>query len=66
MLRKVENYIDEKGYSIYTTGNLKTYQEAVTLQNQVKQEGVKNPTVTAYFQGKKIPVEEAKKINKEL
>jgi len=66
MLRKVDTYLDEKGFTIYSTGNLKTHQEAVTLQSQVKQEGVKNPIVTAYYQGKKITVEEAKKINKEL
>jgi len=66
VLRKVENYTDEKGVKIYTTGNLKTYQEAVTMQTQVKQEGVKNPTIIAFQKGKKITVEEAKKINKEL
>lgn len=65
-LRKIENYTDEKGIKIYTTGNLKTFQEAVTLQNQVKQEGVKNPTIIAFQKGKKITIEEAKKINNEL
>lgn len=65
LLRKVENYTDEKGVKIYTTGSLKTYQEAVTLQSQVKQEGVKTPTIVAYKKGKKIPLEEAKKLNGE-
>jgi len=66
VLRKVENYTDEKGVKIYTTGNLKTYQEAVTLQNQVKKEGVKNSTVIAFQKGKKITIDEARKINNEL
>lgn len=65
-LRKVENYTDEKGLKVYTTGNLKTFQEAVTLQSQVKQEGVKNPTIIAFQKGKKITVDEAKKLNNEL
>jgi len=66
ILRKVENYTDEKGLKVYTTGNLKTYQEAVTLQAQVKQEGVKNPLIIAFQKGKKITVDEAKKLNHEL
>ena len=66
VLRKVENYNDEKGVTIYTTGNLKTYQEAVTLQNQVKQEGVKNSTIIAFQKGKKIAIDEARKITNEL
>jgi hypothetical protein len=65
-LRKVENYTDEKGVKIYTTGNLKTYQEAFTMQAQVKQEGVKNPIIIAFQKGKKITVDEAKKLNNEL
>lgn len=65
-LRKVENYTDVKGIKIYTTGNLKTYKEAVTMQTQVKQEGVKNPIIIAFQKGKKITVDEAKKLNNEL
>jgi len=66
VLRKVENYSDEKGIKIYTTGNLKTYKEALTMQNQVKHEGVKNPVIVAFQNGKKVAIEEAKKISKEL
>jgi hypothetical protein len=66
LLRKVENYKDEKGITIYTTGNLKTYQEALTLLAQVKLEGIKTASVTAYNNGKKIPLEEAKKISNEV
>jgi hypothetical protein len=66
VLRKVENHKDEKGVKIYTTGSLKKYQEAVLMQNQVKQEGIKNATIVAFQNGKKITVIEARKINKEL
>lgn len=65
MLRKVENYKDEKGITVYTTGSLKTYQEAVTLQSQVKLEGIKNATIAAYNNGKRITPEEARKLNNE-
>lgn len=61
VIRKVEKYTDEKGITIYTTGNLKNYQDAVTLQNQVKQEGIKNAMITAYQNGKKIPINAVKK-----
>ncbi|HCY43243.1 MAG TPA: hypothetical protein DHV48_18225 [Prolixibacteraceae bacterium] len=57
MIRKIDKHIDSKGVTIYTTGNLKSYQEAVTLQNQIKQEGAKNPTITAYKDGKKVQVD---------
>ncbi len=66
VIRKIDNSKDEKGMTIYTTGNLKTYKEAATMQAQVKQEGVKNATITAYKNGKKIAVDEAKKISNEL
>lgn len=66
VLRKVENYKDEKGVVVYTTGNLKKYQEALTMQNQVKHEGIKNATIAAYNNGKRISLEEAKKLTNDL
>lgn len=66
IIRQIENYKDEKGVTIYTTGNLKTWKEAVTMQKQVKQEGVKSPVVVAYKDGKKIAVNDARKITNEL
>jgi hypothetical protein len=65
LIRKIDKNKDEKGLTVYTTGNLKAYQEAVTMQNQVKQEGVKNPTIIAFQNGKKIDISEARKINNE-
>jgi hypothetical protein len=64
-IRKVEKYIDDKGVTIYTTGTLRLYQEAETMLNQVKQEGVKNALIAAYQNGKKITIEEARKLNNE-
>lgn len=66
IIRKVENHVDEKGFKTYTTGNLRLYTEAETMLSQVKQEGVKTAVITAYQNGKKIPVTEAKKLNNEL
>lgn len=65
LLRKVESYKDEKGITVYTTGNLKTYQEALTLQGQVKLEGIKNAIIAAYNSGKRITLDEARKTNNE-
>jgi hypothetical protein len=65
MLRKVESFKDEKGITVYTTGNLKRYQDAVTLQGQVKLEGIKNASISAYNNGKKITLDEARKLNNE-
>ena len=65
MLRKVESYKDDKGVTYYTTGSVKNYQDAVTLQNQVKLEGMKNATISAFNNGKKITPEEARKLNNE-
>jgi len=65
MLRKVENYKDEKGVTVYTTGSLKNYQDAVTMQSQVKLEGIKNATIAVYNNGKRITLEEARKLNNE-
>ena len=65
MLRKVETYKDEKGITLYTTGSLKRYQEALTLQSQVKLEGIKNASIAAYNKGKRITLDEAMKLNNE-
>ena len=65
MLRKVESYKDEKGVTVYTTGSLKNYQDAVTLQGQVKLEGIKNATIAVYNNGKRITLDEARKLNNE-
>lgn len=66
LIRNVENYVDDNGVKIFTTGNLRLYNEAVTMQNQVKQEGIKNAIIVAYHDGKRITLTEARKLNNEL
>lgn len=66
LIRNVENYVDDNGVKIFTTGNLRLYNEAVIMQNQVKQEGIKNAIIAAYKNGKRITVTEARKLNNEL
>ena len=65
VIRKVENYVDDKGLKVYTTGNLRLYSDAERMLAQVKQEGIKNAVINAYQNGKKITVVEAKKLNNE-
>ncbi len=65
ILRKVDITKDEKGVTYYSTGNLKSYKEALTLQTQVKLEGIKNPSVVAYKNNIRIALDEAKKLTNE-
>lgn len=60
MIRKVENYIDDNGVVVYTTGNLNNYDDALLMLSQVKQEGVKDAIIAAYRNGKRITLEPAK------
>jgi hypothetical protein len=64
ILRKVENYTDENGVVVYTTGNLTSYEDAVVMQKQVKQEGIKDCKIAAYLNGKRITLEQAKELDK--
>jgi hypothetical protein len=65
LIRKIENYTDENGVVVYTTGNLKNLEDAVKMQNQVRREGVEDAFVVPYFKGKRITLEEAKKLEAE-
>jgi hypothetical protein len=65
MIRKVETYADEKGVVVYTTGNLTRYEDAQIMLTQVKQEGVKDATIAAYLNGKRITLEQAKETEKQ-
>ncbi len=61
-IRKIENYTDDKGVVVYTTGNLTNFDDAMTMLKQVQQEGVEDAIIAAYFKGKRIPLTEAKEI----
>ncbi len=55
-IRIVETHKDEKGNTVYTTGNLKNFADAVKLQGQVRQEGITDAFVIAMQNGKRIPL----------
>ena len=61
-IRKIENYTDDKGVVVYTTGNLSKFEDAVKMKDQVRQEGVEDAFVVPYFNGKRITLEKAKNI----
>ncbi len=62
LIRKIENYTDEKGVVVYTTGSLTTLEDAEKMHSQVKQEGIQDAVIAPYFNGKRIPLEQAKQI----
>jgi tetratricopeptide (TPR) repeat protein len=55
-LRKIDEYTDERKYKIFTIGNFAKYNDANTLKNQLKLEGVKGAFIVAYKNGIKIQV----------
>jgi len=62
VIRKVENYTDENGVVVYTTGNLANYEDAVQMQKQILQEGIKDPKIAAYLSGKRITLNKQKNL----
>ncbi len=62
VIRTIDSYSDEKGVVVYTTGNLTRYEDALKMQNQVKQEGIQDAVVVPYLKGKRITLEQAKQI----
>ena len=60
LIRKIDNYTDDRGVVVYTTGNLTNFEDAMTMLKQVQQEGVEDAIIAAYFKGKRIPLTEAK------
>lgn len=61
-IRKIENYTDDRGVVVYTTGSLIRLEDAIKMQNQVRLEGIEDAFVVPYFNGKRITLEEAKKL----
>ena len=66
LIRKIENYTDENGVVVYTTGNLTNMADALKMQNQIRQEGIEDAYVVPYFKGKRITLDRAKEIAGEL
>jgi len=65
LIRKIDNYKDGSGVTVYTTGELRSYADAVEMQKQVKVEGVRDAIIAAYKDGVRIKVSEARKLNGE-
>jgi hypothetical protein len=63
ILRKIDKNSNEKGDEVYTVGELAQFSDAVKLQQQIRLEGVKDAFVVAYHNGKRITLEEAKKMS---
>ncbi len=60
LIRKIDNYTDDRGVVVYTTGNLQRFDDAMVMLKQVQQEGVEDAIIAAYYKGKRIPLTEAK------
>ena len=58
-LNELNNYKDEKGFTIYTVGNFKEYSGALSLKEILVNEGVADAFITAYNNGKKVSVKDA-------
>lgn len=65
IIRRIDQYTDEKGVTVYTVGELKSYNDALQMQSQVRTEGVKDAFIAAYQDGQRISVQEARKISEE-
>ncbi|HKJ43099.1 MAG TPA: tetratricopeptide repeat protein [Sunxiuqinia sp.] len=65
VIRKIDHYTDDNGVTVYTVGELKSYDDALQMQSQVRLEGVKDAFIAAYKNGERIPVKEARKLSKE-
>ncbi|MES2284228.1 MAG: hypothetical protein V4547_00985 [Bacteroidota bacterium] len=56
----IKTYKDNNGLTVYTVGNLKTYDEANQLKSEVVAESLTDAFIVAFRNGEKIPVEEAR------
>ncbi|MCF8363135.1 MAG: SPOR domain-containing protein [Prolixibacteraceae bacterium] len=64
VLRRIEHYTDDNGIVVYTVGDVGNYDDALQLQKQIRQEGIKDAFVVAYNNGKRITLSEAREIQK--
>jgi hypothetical protein len=63
VLRRIDKYTNERGVVVYTVGELSRFDDAVKLQNQIRQEGVSDAFVVAFLNGKRITLNEAQKLS---
>ena len=62
VIRRIDQYTDNNGVTVYTVGELKTYKDALQMQKQVKIEGIQKAIIAAYRDGERIHIDEALKI----
>lgn len=62
VLRRIDQTTDENGTLVFSVGELNRFNDAVNLQNQIRQEGIKDAFVVSYLNGKRIPLNDAKKL----
>jgi hypothetical protein len=55
-IRTIETLKLENGVTVYTTGNLKNMGDALKLQTQIRQEGIKDAFVIMVKDGKRVPL----------
>lgn len=65
VLRRIDQVVDERNYTIYTIGELTNIKDALKLQDQIRQESVKDAFVIAIKDGKRIPLNEALELIKQ-
>ncbi len=65
VIRRIDQYTDDRGITVYTIGELKSYKDALQMQNQIRQEGVSDAFVAAYKNNVRINVNEARKLTEE-
>jgi tetratricopeptide (TPR) repeat protein len=64
VLRKIDQYVDDRNYTVFTIGELTNVKDAIKLQDQIRQESVKDAFVIAIKDGKRIPLNEAQELLK--
>jgi hypothetical protein len=57
-IRTIDTLEIENGVKVYTSGNLKNISDAMKMQAQIRQEGIKDAFVIAVKNGKRIPLSE--------
>ena len=55
-IRTIEKLPQESGIIIYATGNVRNFNDAIKLQNQIRQEGIKDAFVIATRNGIRVPL----------
>lgn len=60
VLRKIDNYTDDKGVTYYTIGEVSNFKDAVKLQDQIRKESVKDAFIIIFKDGKKLSYSDAK------